>query len=132
HNEELLAKAQAWRGVQVIASSGPRGLSGARNTGVEAATGEIVVFLDDDARAEPDWLAALTAPFDDRLVLVTGGHAEAAWDAGRPAWFPREFDWVVGCSYLGLPSRPAEVRNPIGCNMAFRRSAILEAGGFRG
>src|SRR5205823_13368225 len=64
-------------------------------------------------------------------VVGTGGFAEAAWDGGRPPWFPPEFDWVVGCSYVGLPTTRALVRNPIGSTMSFRRAAVLEAGGFR-
>jgi cellulose synthase/poly-beta-1,6-N-acetylglucosamine synthase-like glycosyltransferase len=132
HNDDLLRRAaEAWPQLSVIASSGPRGLSGARNTGLGGATGDIVAFLDDDARAEPTWLAELVAPFADARVVATGGHAESSWDGSRPAWFPREFDWVVGCSYIGLPRRSALVRNPIGCNMSFRRVAAVEAGGFR-
>jgi glycosyltransferase involved in cell wall biosynthesis len=132
HNDELHRRATAaWPEIRVVESTGPRGLSGARNTGVEAAVGEIVAFLDDDATAEERWLEELVGPYRDPGVVGTGGHAEAAWETGRPAWFPREFDWVVGCSYRGLPTRPALVRNPIGCNMSFRRAAVLEAGGFR-
>jgi cellulose synthase/poly-beta-1,6-N-acetylglucosamine synthase-like glycosyltransferase len=132
HNDELLRRAATTLpGIRVIESTGPRGLSGARNTGVEAAVGEIVAFLDDDAAAEETWLEELVAPYLDRRVVGTGGHAEPAWETGRPAWWPREFDWVVGCSYRGLPARPAVVRNPLGCNMSFRRWAVLEAGGFR-
>jgi GT2 family glycosyltransferase len=118
--------------IRVVASTGLPGLSGARNTGVEAATGEIVVFLDDDALPEPGWLAALIAPFDDPTIAGVGGRAEPIWDAGRrPSWFPDEFDWVVGCSYRGLPLEAAEVRNPLGCSMAFRRELFAVAGGFR-
>jgi glycosyltransferase involved in cell wall biosynthesis len=132
HNEALARRARvAWPDMRVIESRGPRGLSGARNTGVEEARGEIVAFLDDDAAADPAWLDELVAPFADARVVATGGHAEAAWDAGRPAWFPPEFDWVVGCSYVGLPRGRARVRNPIGSAMAFRREPVLEAGGFR-
>jgi hypothetical protein len=76
-------------------------------------------------------LDRLTAPYHDERVVGTGGSAAATWDDGRPAWFPREFDWVVGCSYAGLPTRPTLIRNPIGCTMSFRRAAILAAGGFR-
>jgi len=132
HNAELLRRAEAaWPGIRVMESTGPRGLSGARNTGVEAAAGEIVAFLDDDAAADEHWLEELVGPYQDERVVATGGYAEAAWEAGRPSWFPPEFDWVVGCSYRGLPTRSAPVRNPIGCNMSFRRSAVVEAGGFR-
>ena len=115
----------------MVANTGTRGLSGARNTGVDAASGDIVAFLDDDAAAADGWLAALTAPFADPHVVGTGGGAEPVWTLPRPGWFPDEFGWVVGCSYRGLPVTRAPVRNPIGCNMAFRRAALLEVGGFR-
>jgi hypothetical protein len=91
-----------------------------------------VAFLDDDARAEPGWLAALVEPYrQDHRVVATGGFAEPSWDAGRPRWFPDEFNWVVGCSYRGQPATLAAVRNPLGCAMSFRRDVVLAAGGFR-
>lgn len=132
HNDDLLRRAQVELLPSiVVANIGTRGLSGARNSGVDAASGDIVAFLDDDAAAAEGWLAALTAPFADPHVVGTGGGAEAVWTAPRPSWFPDEFGWVVGCSYRGLPVTRAPVRNPIGCNMAFRRAALLEVGGFR-
>jgi hypothetical protein len=60
-----------------------------------------------------------------------GGAIEPRWEPGRPSWFPTEFDWVVGCSYTGLPTAPSFVRNLIGCNMSFRREVLEGAGGFR-
>ena len=54
----------------------------------------------------------------------------ADWESGRPAWFPREFNWVVGCSYVGQPTVVSVVRNPIGANMSFRRDAVVAVGGF--
>ena len=131
HNDLLLQRARTELvDVEVVANEHERGLSGARNTGVERARGEIVAFLDDDARAEPEWLEELVEPYADPSVLGTGGVARPAWARARPAWFPPEFDWVVGCSYRGLPTEQAPIRNPIGSNMSFRRSAFETAGGF--
>jgi hypothetical protein len=63
--------------------------------------------------------------------LAVGGRTEPVWFSGRrPLWFPREFDWVVGCSYLGLPAGRAQVRNVLGGNASFRRTAFDAAGGF--
>jgi hypothetical protein len=52
------------------------------------------------------------------------------WPGRRPRWLPPEFDWVVGCSYRGLPETVSVVRNPIGASMSLRTSLALEAGGF--
>lgn len=132
HNPALLARAQAeLAGVVIIENAGPQGLSGARNSGVAAASGDIIAFLDDDAVTQPGWLAGLCQPFANPSVLGTGGRAVAAWDTARPGWFPVEFDWVVGCSYRGMPEVEATVRNPLGCSMAFRRTVFERVGGFR-
>jgi GT2 family glycosyltransferase len=132
HNDDLAQRARkAFPQALVVANDEKPGLSGARNTGVRHASGKIVVFLDDDARPEPDWLETLIAAFDDPGVVGAGGVALPDWPNGaRPAWLPSEMYWVIGCSYTGLPTRPAPVRNPIGANMAFRGPALRAVGGF--
>ncbi|MCU7821721.1 glycosyltransferase family 2 protein [Kitasatospora sp. DSM 101779] len=132
HCPELARRAeQHWPGVRVLPNEQRRGLSGARNTGVRAVGGDVVAFLDDDAVAAPDWADRLLDGYRDPAVLGVGGYVRPRWETGRPAWFPGEFDWVVGCSYLGLPERPATIRNFTGANMSFRRAEAVSAGGFR-
>jgi GT2 family glycosyltransferase len=132
HNDALLARAgNAFSNAGVIANEERQGLSGARNTGVRHAGAEIVAFLDDDALPEGAWLETLVAAFDDAAVVGAGGVALPEWvDGPAPRWLPPEMYWVVGCSYIGLPTQVAEIRNPIGANMAFRREALRDAGGF--
>jgi len=130
-NAELLEAARAdFPAARVMANRLTPGLSGARNTAVQEARGDIVAFLDDDAEAEPGWLAALAAPYADEAVLGVGGFIEPKWDAGRPPWFPPEFGWIVGCSYVGQPETLAPVRNLIGANMSTRRDVLTALGGF--
>ncbi|MFH8801764.1 glycosyltransferase family 2 protein [Streptomyces sp. NPDC017936] len=135
HNPTLLDRlTKEYEGadeVRVLPNAGPRGLSAGRNTGVAASHGAIVAFLDDDAVAERDWLRRFADPYRDPRVMAVGGRAVPVWSSGRrPDWFPEEFDWVVGCSYRGLPAGRVRVRNVLGGNASFRREAFDVAGGF--
>lgn len=132
HNDFLRHRAVAEiPGVHVVANSEAQGLSGARNTGVHTAAADIVLFLDDDAVADQHWVEQMVTHLDDPAVVGVGGYALPSWDGAEiPAWYPAEFLWVVGCSYQGLPGDGETIRNPIGCAMAFRRAAVVNAGGF--
>ena len=122
---------RAMKRVTVCWNTFDPGLSGARNSGVAAARGDVIAFIDDDAEAEPGWVRALMSHFTRDEVACVGGYAIPVWPEGRPVWMPEEFDWVVGCSYVGQPTEVAPVRNPLGCNMSLRRNVFGTVGEFK-
>ena len=107
-----------------------QGLSGARNVGIRAAHSDVVAFVDDDAAGEPQWLSSLMEEFEgDDGILGVGGPIVPDWGAER-RWLADELLWVVGCTYRGHREDAGPIRNPIGCNMAFRREALDAVGSF--
>ncbi len=131
HNPTLLARAsEQFTEAVVVENREPRGLSGARNSGVAVAQGNLIAFLDDDAIAETIWVERMAECFADPLVLGVGTLIAPIWETNRPAWFPEEFYWVVGCTYRGLPQTTATVRNLFGGSMCLRREIFAEVGGF--
>ncbi|MEI4485471.1 glycosyltransferase family 2 protein [Frigidibacter sp. MR17.14] len=112
-------------------------ISQARNLGLRAAAGEVVAFLDDDAVPEPSWLARLSAPFADPAVMVAGGWVRARnglgwqWRAGLVDRLTRTAALEVPADAVSLhPARPGRAVEVKGVNCAYRRTALLEMGGF--
>ena len=102
------------------------GLAAARNTGVGAASGEILAFIDADARADRDWLYHLVETIERRDAAAAAGpnFAPAAGSARAAAM-------------ATAPGLPREVRagddrlaQLCGCNMAITKAALLKVGGF--
>jgi len=128
--------AQAWSDRLKIAHCPVRNLSRSRNIGLALSSGEIVAFLDDDAIPEPEWLDQVIAPFRDAVVDVSGGflldhtgvtfqwrygtadrlgRADLSWNRPAP-----EFNFPLSNNYPHV----------IGANSVFRRSKLIEIGGF--
>jgi GT2 family glycosyltransferase len=110
----------------LLISTENRGLSNARNTGMEAATGEIVAYLDDDAYPDRHWLTYLAASF------LSTEHA----GVGGPNIAPPGDGTIADC-VDNAPGGPVhvllsdqEAEHIPGCNMAFRKTALQAVGGF--
>jgi glycosyltransferase involved in cell wall biosynthesis len=130
-NDELKARAEREiDGVAVLMNTHSAGLSGGRLTGGDHARGTILAFLDDDAIADDVWLEEIHAALSDPSALGVGGRVDPLWETDRPPWLPAEFDWVVGCTYVGLPIHNGRIRSPIGANMSMRATVLQRAGTF--
>jgi GT2 family glycosyltransferase len=109
-----------------LISTENRGLSAARNTGMEAATGEIVAYIDDDTRPDPHWLCYLAASFLDSDHAGIGGS-----NLAHPG------DGLIAKCVADAPGNPVhvllsdtEAEHIPGCNMAFRKDRLQAVGGF--
>ena len=107
--------------VRVVVEDLP-GLSRARNAGLRAASGDVLVFTDDDCLPETGWLSRLSSP-------LVSGHADVAAGAVRLApglersWFTPFHRQMLASTEQGLGDPP---RTVVGANMAFRRAALSD------
>jgi glycosyltransferase involved in cell wall biosynthesis len=111
------------------------GANRARNTGAKAAKGEIVIYIDDDALAETDWLQCLARAYQEvpHDVVCVGGRVELLWENGnRPSWLACELEgYYSSTARLGQAARClTDNEYPVGANMSIRRDSLLGLGGF--
>jgi len=115
-------RVKAWREEEL-------GLSAARNAALKLAHGQFVLFLDDDATAEPGWLAAyqrfLTTPLSERIAVV-GGAVFPEYEVPPPRWTNTDIAFDLGDLQKCLPYRDS----PWGGNSAYRREPALAVGMF--
>ncbi|HTT78796.1 MAG TPA: glycosyltransferase [Stellaceae bacterium] len=123
--DRTLAIAESFPYCRIISQEN-KGLSVARNVGAAAATGEIVAYTDSDCVADPDWLTYLVARLEEGGLAACGGPN-----------FPPPEDALVPSAVAVSPGGPTHVlisdevaEHIAGCNMAFRRDALLALGGF--
>ncbi|MFV0293153.1 MAG: glycosyltransferase family 2 protein [Paracoccus sp. (in: a-proteobacteria)] len=113
-------------------------ISMARNLGIGLSAGKIIAFIDDDAVAEPGWLAQLTAPLNDPAIIAATG-----WTRDRNGFSWQMQSQRIGPDGWGIPIPAARdhavrIRPPangmpistLGTNCAFRADALREVGGF--
>ncbi len=106
------------------------GLSASRNNALEFVTGDVVALVDDDAVADERWVEELVSVYESRDAIAVGGRMTPIWVAGKPAFLPEEFYWLVGVTHRGFAEPGEEVRNTFGSNISFRTEVLEELDGF--
>lgn len=133
NSQEVIA---SWSSSIRSGTCGVANLSVSRNIGISMSRGDIVAFLDDDAIPEPEWLTHLTKPYSDPSVGGVGGFV---YDHTG-----YEFQYRY-CTVDRFGNADLSIQGPtphlcfpksfkfphlLGCNCSFRRSALMEVGGF--
>jgi len=110
--------------VIVVGNSRAKGVSGARNTGAELGTGELLAFLDDDDEWLPDYLSNALARFNSRQLDMVCADLVYHFDDGTERPGKNAPDRLAPDLFL--------TRNPglIGSNLIIRRSVYRKIGGF--
>ncbi len=113
---------------------GQKGVSFGRDRGIHEAAGEILVYLDDDAEAEPQLLENYLRFFNEQPdASGAGGRILPKYsEAPKPKWMSEWLNGFVAKVDLGGVTRifKGRMKYPIGCNMAYRKKYLLEIGGF--
>ncbi|MBX7093171.1 MAG: glycosyltransferase [Flavobacteriales bacterium] len=109
-----------------------QGLSYARNRGFKESKGDILVYLDDDAFAAPDFVSSILSFYDSHpQIVASGGKTIPVFEAGKPAWMSHFLMPLVAAMDLGEQAQPFQLRQyPIGANMAVRKSILEKVGAF--
>lgn len=134
HTEDILDK---WKGKVKIGKCEEQNLSMSRNIGIEMASGDVIVFIDDDAVPHPTWLRKLAPHYLDKKVGGVGGFTidntgvafqvcKTICDRFGNAYFPSNFFDERPLSFPGSPFYPSL----LGTNSSFRTKSLREIGGF--
>jgi glycosyltransferase involved in cell wall biosynthesis len=115
------------------------GLHAGRHRGLSEARGDILVYADDDIRAQPQWLATIADIFSDPTVVMAGGNNYPDFQGAVPGWLerlwskPADDGQMLGpLSILSLQEGRRKI-SPLfvwGCNFSIRKQVLVDAGGF--
>ena len=127
--DEATRAAAQRHGARYVPHREARGLNAARNSGIDAAASDLLVFVDDDVEVRPGWLDALLAAdaTAEPAVGVLTGPIHARFEDHRLRTCGRESPPITTQDF-GPADR--DVEHAWGANMTLRRSAIDRLGAF--
>ena len=113
-----------------------QGSSYARNRAVKEARGDYLLFIDDDAIAEPRWAMELLAALNRRKLDAVCGMVLPQWAAPPPRWMgPSVFIKLAVHDEQALADAPLSkietIHNYFSANVGFRRETFALFGAFR-
>lgn len=136
HDGSLAWLAEHWPRVKRIANCENVGFSRACNSAARAGTGELVAFLNNDMRVDPDWLNGLLAAMERDPAIACAGSMIMDWE-GRSVEYAGRYDDVFSIAYEPLaaiprPQNAADAYTLLvsGGAMLLQRAAFLAIGGF--
>jgi glycosyltransferase involved in cell wall biosynthesis len=114
------------------------GLLAGRHRGLQEASRDLLVFIDDDIEATPHWLNAIAESFVDPNVHLVGGRNFPEYESAPPGWLDAQWqncDGGIMCTHLSLSdlgpiARPIDANLIWGLNFSIRKRSLLELGGF--
>ncbi len=109
-----------------------QGLSSARNAGLKEATGDIILFTDDDVLVDPAWLTEIVHAFCSYNADCVGGKILPVWPCERPSWLTRKIEGNIALLDYGEGTFEIEDENRLlfGANIAFSRRILQRVGCF--
>lgn len=124
HTPELLLKYRDHSYIKCVKEEA-QGLSHARNRGITEATGDILVFLDDDIEIKPDYFVTLEKTFSDPDISIAGGKV-LPFNVDIPLWLPERYYYLV--SIFDMGDRIKTTRYIMGGNCAIRKELVDKVG----
>lgn len=128
----VVESAQAGNPCIRYAFEAQQGLSHARNHGIAVASGQIILFTDDDVCPEPDWVATVLSEMHRLQCDACGGYIAPVWEKAPPAWLTERFYGFLAVRMDVQGPYPLRDKSeaPFGANMAFRREVFEKIGVF--
>ncbi|MBA4373994.1 MAG: hypothetical protein C0402_14180 [Thermodesulfovibrio sp.] len=129
--KEVIEEFRVRSGFNVVyAFEEQKGLSHARNCGIQAAEGEIIAFTDDDVIVDKNWLVSIEKTFEENDIACAGGKILPFWEKSPPPWLKKDLYGYIALLDLGDEYVRMTMPGLYGANFAVKSSMFQKYGYF--